>query len=234
MLESFQQPILANDAQIMYDIYSNVEDPDGFYGVQNKDIRDSLRRRLEHEGLSWEALGWAGAVYNVNGSDSRSAIPVLHHLHDIGLSRLASVVATETRTSGSVPLDDPFFADLSWRTGDWNLPIGRESGATSSGLLYSALSAVHRSKSYESASKIVDKAMHAEMTRLGGLQKEMLTSIQSTVTNLLCLRELNRWLDPQLQQEIHEAIDRGTLRDLQDINDRFECVHSRTHQQFHC
>lgn len=208
--------------QIMYDIYSNVEDPDGFYGIHNKDIRDSLRRRLEHEGLSWQALGWAGAVYNVDGNDSRSAIPVLHHLHDIGLSRLASVVATETRTSGSVPLDDPFFADLSWRTGDWNLPIGRESSATSSGLLYSALSAVHRSKSYESASKIVDKAVRAEMTRLGGLQKEMLTSIQSTVTNLLCLRELNRWLDPQLQQGMQEVIDKGTLRDLQDINDKFE------------
>nr|KIR86402.1 serine/threonine-protein kinase TEL1 [Cryptococcus tetragattii IND107] len=208
--------------QIMYDIYSNVEDPDGFYGVHNKDIRDSLRRRLEHEGLSWQALGWAGAVYNVDGNDRKSAIPVLHHLHDIGLSRLASVVANETRTCGSGPLDDPFFADLSWRTGDWNLPIDKKSGSTSSGLLYSALRAVHRSKSSDSASMIVDKASRAEMTRLSGLQKEMLTSIKSTVTNLLCLRELDHWLDPQLQQDIHEAIDKGTVVNLQDINDRFE------------
>ncbi|WWD21232.1 hypothetical protein CI109_105716 [Kwoniella shandongensis] len=205
-----QSPVeLSNSTvqQIMYEIYSNVEDPDGFYGIQNHDVRDALLRRLQHEGQSNRAFGWNGALIETSTSRGESLLPALHNLHDFGFNQLASAVASQSQRARNTAEDDtdPLFFELAWRTGDWDLPMTEESSKTSQGVLYSALRAVHRERDVEAALRIVQKSVGVEIKRLGGLGMERMAQIKNTTANLLCLRETANWLDPSFQVELETA-----------------------------
>ncbi|WVF65515.1 hypothetical protein IAT40_000243 [Kwoniella sp. CBS 6097] len=197
----------SNVQKIMYEIYSNVEDPDGFYGIQNHDVRDALLRRLEHEGHSWRAFGWNGASIETSTKTDQSFLPALHNLHSFGFDRLASsIVATNARRRQEKE-DDPFFFELAWRTGDWDLPISDSSlsAKTPQGTLYSALRAVHRERDPEAALRVVNRSIQVEVGRLGGLGMERMAQIKRTTGNLLCLREAAQWLDPVFQASLETS-----------------------------
>ncbi|KAK6906072.1 hypothetical protein I203_100054 [Kwoniella mangroviensis CBS 8507] len=190
--------------KIMYEIYSNVEDPDGFYGIQNHDVRDALLRRLEHEGQSQRAFGWNGAfIETASSNTSNTFLPALHNLHSFGFNRLASSMTHQTGQEGVD--EDPFFFELAWRTGDWDLPMGEQLSRTPQGSLYSALRAVHRERNTQAALKIVNESIKVEVDRLSGLGMERMAQIKKTTTDLLCLREAAHWLDNDFQSSLENA-----------------------------
>ncbi|WWC63986.1 uncharacterized protein I303_106592 [Kwoniella dejecticola CBS 10117] len=193
--------------KIMYGIYSNVEDPDGFYGIENHDVRDALLRRLEHEGLSQRAFAWNGALIETSPSNGRSNpfLPALHNLHTFGFNRLASSMTSHAQQEGSAAEEDPFFYELAWRTGGWDLPMSDAMSKTPQGSLYSALRAVHRERDREAALRCVNSSIKVEMERLSGLGMERMAQIKKTTVNLLCLREAAHWLDGGFQAEIEKA-----------------------------
>nr|ODO03836.1 hypothetical protein L204_00175 [Cryptococcus depauperatus CBS 7855] len=183
--------------QNLYSIYSNLEDPDGFYGIQNHDIRDALRRRLQHESQAWKALGWAGAAFD-NGNQN-SFLPVLRNLYTIGFPHLASALIAKNQWTDESTHNDPLFSELGWRTGTWDIPLNEKASRTSSGLLYLALNAVYRARHPQEAMKTVIWATGIEMDRLRELPAEMMANIKETIDNLLCLREIKKWLNFQIQ-----------------------------------
>ncbi|WVR09037.1 hypothetical protein IAU60_006097 [Kwoniella sp. DSM 27419] len=196
------QPVdLANPSiqKIMYEIYSNVEDPDGFYGIENHDVRDALLRRLEHEGQSWRAFGWNGATVETSRSSGQTVLPALHNLHSFGFNQLASSIANKSRNQQPDGDKDPFMFELAWRTGDWDLPITTGAAKTPQGSLYSALRAVHRERNRNTALQVVDQSIRVEIDRLSGLSMERMAQIKATTNNLLSLREAARWLDNDTQ-----------------------------------
>ncbi|WVW79405.1 hypothetical protein I302_101374 [Kwoniella bestiolae CBS 10118] len=187
--------------KIMYEIYSNVEDPDGFYGIQNHDVRDALLRRLEHEGQSQRAFGWNGALIETASVNTfNTFLPALHNLHSFGFNRLASSMTSQSRQEGVE--EDPFSFELAWRTGDWDLPMSDILSKTPQGNLYSALRAVHRERDREAALRIVNSSVKLEVDRLSGLGMERMAQIKKTTTNLLCLREAAHWLDGDFQSSL--------------------------------
>jgi ataxia telangiectasia mutated family protein len=103
----------------MYEIYSNVEDPDGFYGIQTHDVKSALLRRLQHEKQSWRAFGLNGAAFET-GSNHRtngsSALSMMSNLHDMGFDHLSSGLykATSSSQQGE-SVDDPLLLELAWR-----------------------------------------------------------------------------------------------------------------------
>ncbi|KAK8844109.1 hypothetical protein IAR55_006903 [Kwoniella newhampshirensis] len=211
--------------KIMYEIYSNVEDPDGFYGIQNHDVRDALLRRLQHEGQSNRAFGWNGALIEASSSREQNLLPALRNLHDFGFSRLASSVASQShRTQDRSDNEtNPIFFELAWRTGDWDLPTTGWSANTSHGLLYTALRAVHRERDEEAALRIVENSLAVEMKRLGSQGMERMTQIKSITANLLCLREAAKWLDPSFQAEMETGKQGGgPLSEFCDLDQAFD------------
>ncbi|WVQ81490.1 hypothetical protein IAT38_003614 [Cryptococcus sp. DSM 104549] len=208
--------------KIMYEIYSNIEDPDGFYGIENHNVYDSLLRRLKHEGQSWRALGWSGAAVEAGRAQPASLLPVLQNLHHIGFDHLASAVASHSRPDEKGDRDDPFFCELAWRTGDWDMPLPAQVERTPEGLLYSALRAVHRERDRMAALKVVNRSIQLEVARLGSLSMEMTEQIKSTATNLLCLREAVRWLDPQVQGDLEGGRDSGVIEGFSQMSQAFE------------
>lgn len=211
----------------MYQIYSNVEDPDGFYGIQTRDIRGALSRRLQHEKLSLRAFGLHGAAFETSGSkDLRedSIIPLMANLHDIGFDRLSSGIYKSTRTNRQQQDDhDPLLLDLAWRTGDWDLPVSDEIAKTSQGSFYSCLRAVHRQRDQSIAKVLVDRAVRSEIGRLGDLGLEQMAQIKQSSTNLVCLREVALWLDAETQTALSSGdIKLPPLQRLKNINGTME------------
>ncbi|BEI92084.1 uncharacterized protein CcaverHIS019_0409040 [Cutaneotrichosporon cavernicola] len=194
--------------KIMYDIYSNVEDPDGFYGIQNNNVMDSLHRRLDHEEQPLRAMGYNLAEVEATQSQATMAAPLiaaLSNLHDLGFDTLAGSVMKSLKARREVQADsDPFFLELAWRMGDWDVPVTNDLAATSAGRFYSALRAVHRERDYEVARRTVSEAIRAEMAHLQKIGVERMTEIKKVVANLLCLRDVERWVSLPMQQALEQ------------------------------
>jgi len=192
----------------MYEIYSNVEDPDGFYGIQTHDVKSALIRRLQHEKQSWRAFGLNGAAFET-GSNHRangsSALSMMSDLHDMGFDHLSSGLykATSPSQQGEFA-DDPLLLELAWRTGDWDLPVSSEAAKTPHGSFYSCLRAVHRQRDQQAARGLVDVAIRSEIGRLGDLGLERMAQIKDSTANLVCLREISLWLDDDTQKALSE------------------------------
>ncbi|WWC73055.1 uncharacterized protein I206_107020 [Kwoniella pini CBS 10737] len=209
--------------KIMYGIYSNVEDPDGFYGIENHDVRDALLRRLEHEGESQRAFAWNGASIEASPSVTKSNtfLPALHNLHNFGFNKLANSMSSQTRKEGSGTEEDPFFHELAWRTGNWDLPLNSTLSETPQGNLYSALRAIHSNRDQEAALRIVQSSIKVEMSKLNGLGMEMMAQIKKTTVNLLCLREAANWLDGGFQEKLDKPLN-GDVGGFGDVSNSFE------------
>lgn len=192
----------------MYDIYSNVEDPDGFYGIQNNNVMDSLHRRLDHEGQPLRAMGYNLAEAEATQTQAAMTGPLiaaLNNLHDLGFDTLAGSVMKSLKARREVQADsDPFFLELAWRMGDWDVPVTNELAATSTGRFYTALRAVHRERDYEVARGVVNEAIRAEMAHLQQIGVERMTEIKNVTANLLCLRDVERWVSLPMQQALEQ------------------------------
>jgi ataxia telangiectasia mutated family protein len=211
----------------MYEIYSNVEDPDGFYGIQTHDVKSALLRRLQHEKQSWRAFGLNGAAFET-GSNHRangsSALSMMSNLHDMGFDHLSSGLykATSSCQQGE-STDDPLLLELAWRTGDWDLPVSPEAAKTPQGSFYSCLRAVHRQRDQQAARGLVDVAIRSEIGRLGDLGLERMAQIKDSTANLVCLREISLWLDEDTQKALSEGeSDHQALQRLKSLSETME------------
>jgi ataxia telangiectasia mutated family protein len=193
----------------MYEIYSNVEDPDGFYGIQTHDVKSALSRRLQHEKKAWRAFGLNGAAFET-GANHRakdpSALSLMSNLHDMGFDHLSSGLHKTTRSSQEgESAEDPLLLELAWRTGDWDLPISSAAAQTPHGSFYACLRAVHRQRDQQAARGLVDVAIRSEIGRLGDLGLERMAQIKDSTANLVCLREISLWLGDSIQKALTEG-----------------------------
>ncbi|KAL7420991.1 Serine/threonine-protein kinase tel1 [Cryptotrichosporon argae] len=188
--------------RVLYDIYSNVEDPDGFYGVPNSNVMDSLLRRLEHERQPARAFGYYAAGYEAARS-AESLQPAIRNLHDLGFNNLAGSL------SRSVPDAELLDLDLAWKMGDWDVPV--PSASTSPERMYTALRAVHRESDADAARLIVEDAIKGEVAHLQALGGERMEQIKQTTANLVCLRDVARWVSKPVQKALEENDFEGTL-----------------------
>lgn len=210
----------------MYEIYSNVEDPDGFYGIQTHDVKSALLRRLQHEKQSWRAFGLNGAAFET-GSNRRaassSAILLMSNLHDMGFDHLSSGVYKATATSQQGEADDRLLLELAWRTGDWDLPVSTQAAQTPHGSFYSCLRAVHRQRDPQAARGLIDVAIQSEIGRLADLGLERMAQIKDSTANLVCLREISLWLDDGTQKALTDGDHSSkALERLKSLSDTME------------
>ena len=82
--------------QILYDIYSHIQEPDGFYGIKSHDIQDFLIRRFHHEKQWTKALQFHGAHYEATPASVAYREPqtsgVVQSLHSFGFDHLAVAI----------------------------------------------------------------------------------------------------------------------------------------------
>ncbi|KAK0188952.1 hypothetical protein F5146DRAFT_1204581 [Armillaria mellea] len=175
---------LAEDAlveQVMYHIYSNIDEPDGFYGIKPLDLRKFLINGFHHENQWDKAFRFHGAALEAGSKDPQDMEGLLQSIHAFGFSHLAN------KTSQN------FFGDMStclnyqlgWRTETWDLPE-REQEQSSDSSLYFAL------RIRMSGHDVVRRAMFREMERLRNLGSENVAQIREVIQTLVCLYQISQ------------------------------------------
>jgi ataxia telangiectasia mutated family protein len=211
------------DRQILLQIYTNVDDPDGFYGIKTKDVGRNLRRRLDHEGEHMRAFGLHGADLEVNQGGAHRRADLLasaRHLHAFGLNRAAQTIArvVQNQAGRTAEHTEDLFYDIAWRTGEWDLPVPDAGHPSSSGSFYSALRAVHRERDSSTAKLRIEDAIKVEMMRLKDLGSERKSEMNRSIDHLICLGDAHHWYDQTVQQSLSNGnIGNDVLRNYVDI-----------------
>ncbi|EIN09557.1 hypothetical protein PUNSTDRAFT_101425 [Punctularia strigosozonata HHB-11173 SS5] len=180
---------------VLYDIYSHIGEPDGFYGIKTSDLRQFLVKRLHHEKQWDKAFQFHGAAMEAVKSDQNEMEGVLQSLHAFGFNRLALSTLHEN-FSADMPSIGGRTAIMSysigWRTETWDLPQHRTE-QSSSAALYTAFKAVHRERDDLSINDTVRSMLVQEMTRLKSLGNENVTEIREVTRTLMCLSQMGQW-----------------------------------------
>ncbi|PWN89821.1 hypothetical protein FA10DRAFT_266372 [Acaromyces ingoldii] len=197
-----QERILA----LQYQIYSNVDDPDGFYGIKDPDVGQSLVKRLQHEGEWQRAFELRGAEFESGSLPSTSwdgQGNITACLHRMGFNRLAARLATSSESSVDIGYD------TAWRVGLWNLPVKITSEeAVPSQNLYAALRAHHRERTSTSMDRVIDTSLSSELANLSRITVEANASARQLSRELLGLRETKRWrAKDQIQESLNDDFD---------------------------
>ncbi|GAA6019897.1 hypothetical protein JCM11491_004857 [Sporobolomyces phaffii] len=188
---------------LLYEIYSNVDEPDGFYARESDDVRQSLVNRYRHEGRWPDAFGTYGARHEAQSRqsgviDRAATAGVVSSLASFGFNRLAMSVLQPARLEGTlreddVSLDLPY--ELAWKTDVWDLPVEERAVTTSSAALYSALQASRPGRSIETAQAAVRTSLVSEIGKLSKVELDLPSPDAKVVSTVLALREVHDLVD---------------------------------------
>ncbi|KIP03419.1 hypothetical protein PHLGIDRAFT_77596 [Phlebiopsis gigantea 11061_1 CR5-6] len=207
--------------QVLYEIYTHVDEPDGFYGIETDDLYAHLLKRLHHEHQWQKAFQFHGAALNTRQPVNVNAEGMLQSLHAFGFNNLAM-----TTLQALPELDDnldlgPMTYNLGWRTETWDLPAQTPDGGGLS--LYLALRAVHRERDDLVVSQVVHQSLLGEMGRLRSLGDENTTEIREVAQNLLCLNEIRSWQLSGVQDKLRRKhLDISSMTDLSQVDQNVE------------
>jgi len=208
------------EEQTLYEIYRHIDEPDGFYGINDNDLHRFLIKRFHHE-KQWEkAFQFHGAALEAGSTEPSDTEGLVKSFHSFGFDGLAidtlqNSIVTEAAPSTSYR--------LGWRTETWDLPDHGEGSPGSS--LYLALRAIHRERDDCSRDHIITTAIANEMERLQSLGSENFAEIREVVQELLCLREVKQWRHESTERRLaSKDIDVKQWSELIEMNPDFEYV----------
>jgi ataxia telangiectasia mutated family protein len=185
---------VSDQESILYDIYSHIEEPDGFYGIKSQDVARFLVRRFRHESEWDKAFRFDGAALEAspdqNTPKDAHSVGVVQALHASGLDHLAVSMLHNFRQEHSSSLSTEI--ELAWRTENWELPIS-ELDTSAGASLFCALRSIHRQGEIIAMDTVVDDAVRREVGYLRDLGNESMAEVRSCLRRLLCLREVKDW-----------------------------------------
>ncbi|KAH9066543.1 hypothetical protein EDB87DRAFT_1718946 [Lactarius vividus] len=196
----------ADAENILFEIYSHIEEPDGFYGIKTQDLHHFLLKRFHHENQWEKAFKFHGAALEARSQGGVDTEGVLHSLYSFGFDTLAlSVKQNVFDASDLAATSSNMVYHLGWRTETWDLP-DQPSNLGSGTALYNALRAVYRERDSLAVDAIANKALSHEIDRLRVLGDEDLVGIREVTRNVMCLYQVNLW-----RKDLQECLKSGML-----------------------
>lgn len=182
------------DQELLYDIYGNLEDPDGFYSISSSDLPRGLVRRLHHEGRWLEALSWHGAELEAWPSTGRSSsAPMSAALECLAHGDLGSLAMIMFQSKqGGVSLPQDLLPDLAWKTQSWDIPSPEDTARHHSYSLYTALKASGTVYDHSGSDFLLASLGH-EVMQLAGLSQTFPARNPQSLDRILALQEIVHW-----------------------------------------
>lgn len=187
---------------ILFDIYSHIDEPDGFYGIKTQDLRRFLVKRFHHEKQWDKAFRFHGAAVEAGSNLPSEVEGVLQSLHAFGFHNLAmgALQSAPSTTQATIHSSEMAY-HLGWRTETWDLPSN--AGEHGSGApLYHALRAIYRERDNQSIDGVVRQCLFGQMEQLRVLGDENLFEIRQITQNLMCLNQVRQWRMKKNQQDL--------------------------------
>lgn len=190
------------EEQILFDIYSHIDEPDGFYGIQTGDLHNYFVQRLRHERQWDKAFSFHGAAMESGSTDPVDTDGIVQSLCAFGFNQLALNTMHGFSANSNVTMESSSLAyNLGWRAETWDLPdsLGNRQSGTA---LYLALRAVYRERDPQAIDATLRRASFQEMERLRDLGIENLTEMHQVVQNLMCLGQIRQWRSDSFQKDL--------------------------------
>lgn len=184
--------------ELLYEIYSHIDEPDGFYGIRTNDLQQFLIRRFHHEKQWDKALQFHGATVEADPNYIAGSDGLLQAFSSFGFNHLVMNTLRTPGSGSSSALD----YRLGWRTETWDLPERKEFSTGSS--LYFTLRALYRERNPRTIDSITQRAFLRTMDRLRNLGSENMTEIREIVQEIMCLKQINNWRDDITQDRLHD------------------------------
>ncbi|KAF8074865.1 hypothetical protein FPV67DRAFT_1475236, partial [Lyophyllum atratum] len=184
---------------ILYEIYRHIDEPDGFYGIQDGNLHQNLIKRFHHENQWEQAFRFHGAALAA-GDTSGHAEGLVKSFHSFGFDHLANDAlrtGSSLRRRGDNIISQDISFRLAWRTETWDLPECDEQSVGAS--LYLALRAIHRERDERGVDNIIRRCFSREMDRLRALGSENFAEIREVVQDMMCLHEIVKWRQEPIQ-----------------------------------
>ncbi|KAF5387310.1 hypothetical protein D9757_005776 [Collybiopsis confluens] len=187
----YRDPSVNDDVSIehiMYEIYRNIDEPDGFYAIRTQDHHQFLMRRFHHE-KEWEkAFRFHGAALETDAGNPSEIEGLLQSFHSYGFNH----IATKTLLDSHQEINSSMAYQLGWRAETWDLPEsddGRFPGAS----LYLALRAVHRERDQGVTDAVIRHVLFKEMDHIRALGSENISQIREAIQTLMALSQATQW-----------------------------------------
>ncbi|KAF8634560.1 hypothetical protein AX17_004150 [Amanita inopinata Kibby_2008] len=187
--------------EILYEIYSHIDEPDGFYGIKSQNLQRFLIKRFHHEGQWDKAFRFHAAALEAGAQDSNEAEGLLEAFHAFGFDRLAiDTLSSSSATAGNITISDMNYR-LGWRTETWDLPdkVEKATGAS----LYHALRSVYRERDPKTIDHAVRTSLLDETLQLRLLGTESLAKIREVMKDVMCLSQIIHWRLPSFQDRLN-------------------------------
>ncbi|KAK4049560.1 Serine/threonine-protein kinase tel1 [Microbotryomycetes sp. JL201] len=200
------QPVkkdLDKEAQsLLYDIYEAIEEPDGFYGRQSRDVRVSVVKRLHHERQWDKAFSMHGAEFEALSTQrekssqalSKATAGVIQSLALSGFNRLALSILQPASAEGAIrtqDVSDDLSHDLAWRATSWDLPANSPNLSASSATLYSVFRQLQGVQDSARVTDLAQGAMASEVFKLASISVNNPTPNSDVLSTILILREIH-------------------------------------------
>jgi ataxia telangiectasia mutated family protein len=204
--------------EILYTVYTNLSEPDSFYGINPYDLQEGMIRRMQHEGRWTDAMVWHGGAYeNRHDAQATGAIGIVQSLAASGLPRLAMNMLSSTGTvSSAASLPGSLAYDLAWKTERWDLPSTFSSGhETADASLFRALRAAQRELDPEKVKRTIGECLSRETLKLANAIANSQSLSESDIGSLLSVRQVHQWIelrDRQPDLEFWQSSDLHSLR----------------------
>lgn len=181
--------------QLLYDIYNNIDEPDGFYGIPlESSVKQSLLQRFQHESNWSLAFKYYGAELEAQGQSAQHHLPRLtRSLQAFGMDRLALLLFQSGESSHSLDSQLRLPYDLAWRTQSWDLPASAFLPESSDRSIYTALRTIHRSRDVAEMQRVVGNIECEEVGSVTAFSFEDVHGSRKKMRELLSLREIKRW-----------------------------------------
>ncbi|KAJ9107053.1 hypothetical protein QFC19_002922 [Naganishia cerealis] len=195
-----------DDFTLLYEIYNNIDEPDGFYGIPlEKDVKNSLLQRFQHESNWALAFKYYGADLEANGSSAGQLPQLARSLQAFGMDKLALMLFRSGKSSSFNQSQLRLPYDIAWRTQSWDLPATMFVPESSDRSIYAALRAIHRSRDVEETRRVVGNIEREEVISIQTFSLEDVHGLRKKMKELLSLREISRWCNVYLPMVNSEA-----------------------------
>lgn len=210
----------ATAEQILYEIYTHIDEPDGFYGIKTQNLHQFLIKRFHHE-KQWEkAFRFHGAALEANNRRLGEGEGLIQSFHSFGFNHLAIDTMQNLHSSTEASSTSMTYR-LGWRTETWDLPYHEEHVA--GGPLYSSLRAVYRERDPNVVDGTVRSALSQDLSRLRALGSENVAEIREVARDLMCLSQVAKWRSTVIQGQLESRnVDLGRWTELTHIGEGFE------------
>jgi ataxia telangiectasia mutated family protein len=212
----------SDSEQDYYNIYSHIEEPDGFYGIKSKDLLQFLVRRFRHENEWDKAFRFHGAALEAGWTETSAEDGMRSSLHAFGFNRLAMNALQHGGSQDDEADSRPRLNyELGWRTATWDLPDA-PGAADDSASLYFAMRSVHRERNGDAIQSAIQTAFMTEMSRLRELGNENVAGVRQVVRSMMCIQQVAEWHSARQERAPTQAVwvePTGSVSDP-----KFECV----------